>query len=115
MSPAVDDDLEIVKVAKALADPTRFGILRVIAETSELSCGEIARRMPVSQATVSHHVRILMESGLVHVRRDGQFNYLRAVPGRLEWYRRTLARLVGWSDRVSSWRRARAARARNKG
>lgn len=115
MNPAVAEDLEIVKVAKALADPTRFGILRAIAGTSELSCGEIARLFPVSQATVSHHVRILMESGLVNVRREGQFNYLRAVPDRLEWYRRTLQRLVGWSDRVSSWRRARAARARNKG
>lgn len=115
MSRAVADDLEIVKIAKALADPTRFGILRAIAGASELSCGEIARRFPVSQATVSHHVRILMESGLVHVRREGPFNYLRAVPGRLEWYRRTLRRLVGWSDRVSSWRRARTRRARSKG
>ena len=114
MDPSVADDPEIVKVAKALADPTRFGILRAIAGASELSCGEIARRFPVSQATVSHHVRILMESGLVNVRRAGQFNYLRAVPDRLEWYCRTLRRLVGWSHRVSSWRRARTTRARSK-
>lgn len=108
MDSAVAEDLEIVKIAKALADPTRFGILRAIAGTSELCCGEIARRFPVSQATVSHHVRILLESGLVNVRREGQFNYLRAVPGRLEWYRRALRRLGGWSERVSTWRQARA-------
>lgn len=112
---AVADDVEIVKIAKALADPTRFGILRAIAGASELSCGELARRFPISQATVSHHVRILAESGLVHVRREGPFNYLRAAPDRLAWYRRALRRLGGWSDRVSRWRRARVARARSEG
>ncbi len=103
---AVADDLQLVKIAKALADPTRFRILRAIAGTEELSCSEIVRRFPISQATVSHHVRVLAESGLVHMHRRGHFNYLSAVPGRLAWYRRTLRQLLGWSRRVS-WRAGR--------
>lgn len=113
MDEIVPEDAQIVKIAKALADPTRFRILRAIAASDdELSCSEIVRRFPVTQATVSHHVRILVESGLVQMRRAGQFNYLSAVPGRLAWYRRALRRLSGWTRGVSNWR-AQPARTRS--
>ncbi len=112
MDEVVRDDAQIVKIAKALADPTRFRILRAIAGSAELSCSELVRRFPVTQATVSHHVRILVESGLVHIRREGQFNYLSAVPDRLAWYRRALRRLSGWTRGVSNWR-AQPARTRS--
>jgi ArsR family transcriptional regulator len=88
----VADETQVVKVAKALADPTRFGIYQAIAARVELSCGDIARLFPVSQATVSHHVRILKESGLVNVRREGQFSYLHAERARLDWFRQALQR-----------------------
>jgi DNA-binding transcriptional ArsR family regulator len=100
MSEGVADDSQVVKIAKALGDPTRFGILRAIAGVAEISCSDIARRFRVSQATVSHHTRILLESGLVAMRREGQFNYFRAAPSRLEWYRRALRRLAGLTARA---------------
>lgn len=88
------EDSQFIKVARALSDPTRFGILRALASDRELSCGEIARQFPVSQGTVSHHVRILVESGLVRVRRAGQFHYFRVVRPSLEEFRRALGQVT---------------------
>ncbi len=65
----------LVKVAKALGDPTRLELLRRIASAGEICCKDLVTLFPVSQATVSHHLRILADAGLVSVRRDGQFGW----------------------------------------
>lgn len=88
-------DDELVRVAKALSDPTRFGVLREIVAAGELSCGELAERVAVGQPTVSHHVRILAESGLVDTRRSGQHSLFTARSETLEGYRRALAAAFG--------------------
>jgi ArsR family transcriptional regulator len=80
----------LIKIAKALADPTRFRILQSIAETGESCCGELAKRFPITQATCSQHLRILTEAGLVTMRREGQFNYYRLVRETLEAYQQAL-------------------------
>lgn len=83
------------RVAKALADPRRFAILGVIAE-GELSCGALVARCPVSQATVSHHLKILLAADLVAVRRAGQHGYFRFRPEVLRAYLKEVRRrLVG--------------------
>jgi DNA-binding transcriptional ArsR family regulator len=56
---------------RALADPTRRQILALLRE-SELPAGEIASRFPIAWASVSHHLSVLKEAGLVVARRDGQ-------------------------------------------
>ncbi|HTO73159.1 MAG TPA: autorepressor SdpR family transcription factor [Gemmatimonadales bacterium] len=56
---------------RALADPTRRQILALLRE-SELPAGEIASRFPMAWASVSHHLNVLKEAGLVIARRDGQ-------------------------------------------
>lgn len=88
------DDHSQVKVAKALGDRTRFAILQEIAAAGEISCGELAGRFPIAQATVSHHVRILGECGLVAVRREGQHSYFSVIPQAIAAYRASLARLA---------------------
>ena len=55
----------LIKVTKALADPTRFRILQAIAGAGETCCGELAQRFPITQATVSQHLKVLAEAGLV--------------------------------------------------
>jgi DNA-binding transcriptional ArsR family regulator len=45
----------VIKMTKALADPTRFRILPTMANTRESCCGELARGFPITQATVSQH------------------------------------------------------------
>jgi ArsR family transcriptional regulator, arsenate/arsenite/antimonite-responsive transcriptional repressor len=84
------DERQLMKVSKALADPTRLNILRTIASTREICCGEIAERFPVAQATVSHHLKILTESGLINVQRKGQFSYFFAIRDTIEKYRTAL-------------------------
>jgi ArsR family transcriptional regulator len=57
---------------KALADPTRRAILAMLRD-GDLPAGEIAAQFPVAWASVSHHLSVLKEAGLVLATRDGQF------------------------------------------
>lgn len=80
------DDKQFTRIAKALADSRRFEILKAISERDEMSCGAIAERFPVGQSTVSHHLKMLLDAGLVSVRREGQHGYFSARPEVLEEY-----------------------------
>jgi ArsR family transcriptional regulator len=82
----------VVLVSKALADPTRYRILRGIAGRREVSCQELTGLFGLAQATVSHHLRILTEAGLVSARVEGPFHFYRAHPGALAAHARALAR-----------------------
>jgi len=73
-------------VAKALADPQRFEILEHISRAGKISCGEVASQCPISQATVSHHLKVLVDAGLVSVRRQGQRSIFTAIPAVLDEY-----------------------------
>ena len=59
------------QVYKALADPTRRQILKLLQE-GELPAGEIAEQFTMTWPSVSRHLGILADAGLVAVRRDGQ-------------------------------------------
>ncbi len=56
---------------RALADPTRREILRVL-RNGDLSAGEIGARFPITAASTSHHLAVLKEAGLVQAQRDGR-------------------------------------------
>jgi len=71
----MEDSRQFEKISKALADPRRVEVFEMISQYGEISCGNIAKKFPVKQSTISHHLRILVESGLVDVRREGQFGY----------------------------------------
>lgn len=66
------DDRALVKVMKALGHPMRFKMVQEIAKAGELSCGEIQERFPVAQPTISHHLKILSDAGVLVQRRQGQ-------------------------------------------
>jgi ArsR family transcriptional regulator len=74
----------LVKVAKALGDPTRLELLRRISSAGEMCCKDLVALFPVSQATVSHHLKILVDAGLLEVRRDGQFGWYSLRPATVE-------------------------------
>jgi ArsR family transcriptional regulator len=59
------------EVFKALADPTRREILRLLAH-GEKTAGDIAERFDMTKPSVSHHFEILKKADLVRTRRDGQ-------------------------------------------
>jgi DNA-binding transcriptional ArsR family regulator len=57
---------------KALAHPARLEILRVLASRRRCVCGEVVEVMPLAQATVSQHLKILKEAGLIHGEIEGR-------------------------------------------
>jgi ArsR family transcriptional regulator len=84
-----------VRVARALGDPTRFEMLRRIAAAGEINCRDLTTLFPVSQATVSHHLKILADAGLIQARRQGQFHYFGLRPAALEAHASGLVRVLG--------------------
>jgi len=64
---------QVEKIAKALADRTRLEIYEHIARHPQVSCGQLVELRGVTRATVSHHLKILSEAGLIACRRKGQF------------------------------------------
>ena len=90
------DPNQFQRIAKALADPRRFEIFEEMAASAdELACGRIVERFPVTQATVSHHLRELTDAGLIEIRPEGQFRYCRARLDVLEQYIQELQRRCG--------------------
>lgn len=75
-----------------IADPTRREILRVLLESSaasesahgELSVSELVEALGLSQPTVSKHLKVLRDTGLVVVRDEGQHRFYRLEPAPLE-------------------------------
>ncbi len=61
---------------KALAHPARLVILKVLAETKGCICGDLVGKLPLSQSTVSQHLRTLKKAGLIQGEIDGpRVNY----------------------------------------
>ncbi len=69
-------EAELVKALKALADRKRFRMVQEIAESGELSCGQVAERCHLSQPTISHHLKILSDAGVLNVREAGQHHFI---------------------------------------
>jgi ArsR family transcriptional regulator len=52
-------------LAKALGHPARVAIVRMLSRDGECVCGDIVSRLPLAQATVSQHLKVLKEAGLI--------------------------------------------------
>jgi DNA-binding transcriptional ArsR family regulator len=87
------DRSQVEKISKALADRTRLRIFEAISAKDHMNCGEIVSMRGVTPATVSHHLKILNEAGLIACRREGQFVYSEAVPETIVEYTRALAKI----------------------
>ena len=88
------DRARIEQISKALGDETRLLIFEAISTRTEMNCGEIVSLRGVSPATVSHHLKILMEAGLIECRREGQFVYSQAIPKTVEEFTQGLTKLI---------------------
>jgi ArsR family transcriptional regulator, arsenate/arsenite/antimonite-responsive transcriptional repressor len=88
------DTTDVAKISKALADPTRLQIYEQIAAHPGMYCGEIIEKHELSPATVSHHVKILLEANLIECRREGQFVHSRALTETMREYTQALTRLA---------------------
>ncbi len=69
-------DAQLIRVLKALADPRRFRMIRELAAAGELSCGRLGARFELSQPTVSHHLKILTDAGLLSARAEATRHFV---------------------------------------
>ncbi|HEY9847338.1 MAG TPA: helix-turn-helix domain-containing protein [Candidatus Caenarcaniphilales bacterium] len=70
-------DISLPCVLYALGDPVRLEIVKRLAAQQELTCA--ALEVPIAKSTLSHHFRVLRESGILYCRKEGtqHFNSLR--------------------------------------
>src|SRR5689334_18749611 len=68
-TPATDEGL--AKLAWAVAHPARVRLLRILIARNTCVCGELVHQMDLAQSTVSQHLKILKEAGLVQGEVDG--------------------------------------------
>src|SRR5919204_216655 len=95
--------LRVVRVAQAIADPTRRQLLELVRDR-ELPAGELAASFDVSRPAVSRHLRVLREAGLVRERRQGRLRLYRADPEPLDELRTWLD--AYWAGRLEALKRA---------
>ena len=67
--PAADDELALL--AKALGHPARVQIMRLLVRREACICGDIVDELPLAQSTVSQHLKVLKEAGLIRGEIDG--------------------------------------------
>jgi ArsR family transcriptional regulator len=82
---------ELAELFKALADPTRVAIVNRLAALEEVCVCDLTGAFDLSQPTVSHHLRVLRDAGMVEAERRGTWAYYRLVPGALERLRLAFA------------------------
>jgi ArsR family transcriptional regulator, arsenate/arsenite/antimonite-responsive transcriptional repressor len=88
------DRQKIERISRALADETRLRIFEAISSCDHMNCGQIVSLRGVTPATVSHHLRVLEDAGLIVCRREGQFVNSEANPKAIADYTRELAGLI---------------------
>jgi len=101
-SDPTTDEAATDEALKALAEPRRRAILRLVAH-EELPAGRIAEEFEVSRTAVSQHLGVLKAAGLLHERRDGTRRLYRARPEGLVGLQTFLDQM--WSDSLDTARR----------
>jgi ArsR family transcriptional regulator len=81
---------ELAARFKALADPTRVAIVNRLAAADEVCVCDLTDAFELSQPTVSHHLKVLREAGLVESSRRGTWAYYRLVPETIDALRGAL-------------------------
>jgi ArsR family transcriptional regulator, arsenate/arsenite/antimonite-responsive transcriptional repressor len=84
----VDQDFQ--RIAKAISDPRRFDILRRIADVPELACSSLRDELPITPATLSHHIKELEDAGLIEIRKASKCIYMKL---RRDMWKKYLTRL----------------------
>ena len=87
----VEERTELANRFKALSDPSRVAILSMLSAEEEVCVCVFTEALDLSQPTVSHHLRVLREAGLVEASRRGTWAFYRLVPETLEALRSALA------------------------
>ena len=87
---------ELATVLKALAEPTRLRLVSIIAAHAdgEACICDLTEPVGLSQPTVSHHMKVLVDAGLLTREQRGKWAYYRLTPGAIESLAQALSRAV---------------------
>jgi len=83
---SVEDAQRFAQLLKAVAEPTRLRLVSLIAaqENQEACVCDLTEPVGLGQPTVSHHLKILVDAGILHREKRGVWAYYSIVPGALE-------------------------------
>ena len=97
--PLQETDERLVELFRALGHPARLRIVRHLAERESCICGELVDELPLAQATVSQHLKVLKTAGIVVGRVEGPAICYCLAPGALEELRDAVGGLYVESTR----------------
>lgn len=95
-------DMQFALWAKALSHPARIAILRTLAARQTCICGEIVEELPLAQSTVSQHLRVLRDAGLVQSESSGPRSCYTLDQGTLQRVRAGVDQLLGALEGAAS-------------
>jgi len=89
-------DEELANIMRALGHPVRLNILRIISErTKECCCADVTQNLPLAQSTVSQHIKVLLEVGLIERRAKGTKNCYVLMQEKFSHVESSFERLTG--------------------
>jgi ArsR family transcriptional regulator len=83
---AVDEELLVT--LRAIANPVRYRILQILAERGECQCGPLGDALPIAPSTLSQHLKVLREAGLIQGTFDGPSICYCRDEERIAWLKR---------------------------
>src|SRR5829696_6182556 len=87
------DEARAVRMFRALANPARYRIVELLAARTECIVGDLVDQLPLAQSSVSEHLAVLKEAGIVQGTVDGPTRCSCLDPEALAFLRETFARL----------------------
>ena len=92
--PLQDTERDLVQLFRALGHPARLHILHLLAQRGTCVCGEMVEELPLAQATVSQHLKVLKQAGLIKGRIQGPAVCYCLNPGALTHLHQAVAQLA---------------------
>jgi ArsR family transcriptional regulator len=86
------DQIRLGRMLKALGNPIRFQIVEILAQKQVCMTGEIVEKTPLAQSTISQHLKVLRESGLIRGEIEGPATCYCLDPEGINWLKKQIAR-----------------------
>ena len=87
------DEIRLTRMLKALGNPTRFQIVKTLAECQRCITRDIVDRTPLAQSTVSQHLKVLRQAGLIQGEIEGPATCYCLDPAGIRWLK----------EQIESW------------
>jgi ArsR family transcriptional regulator len=88
-----DSEARTVALLRAIAHPARFRIVKLLAARQSCVCGDLVGELPLAQSTVSEHLKVLKDAGVVRGTIDGPNTCYCLEPEALAWLQREFGAL----------------------